>query len=196
MASAEKATPSPNDVYDSMFYVQSPGKLEDKMTKDGEKIALWCMEFYNWRKQKGVIKAWKGEGKQLFDFFNKAINEMGHHLFSFRSGDDISADDDRTLFLKAFEPNQFEKNTYRYVYTLTTKVKNFSTKKNMTAVAFPKILNWRNDLQLENGDILPHPETWVEDEPPMLLESMLYAVEDIDIVQPFKMQKNANASKK
>jgi hypothetical protein len=196
MASAEKLPTSPNDVYNTLFYVLTPGKLEEKQTKDGEKVVLWTMEFYDWRKRKGLIKAWKDEGKKLFDFFEKSINDKGHHLYSFRSGDDIPADDDRTLFLKAYEPNQFERNTYRFVYGLTTKLKSFNSKKLMTAKAFPKLVNWNPDLHLENGDLLPHPETWIEDEPPILLESMLYEVEDIDIIQPFKKPRNSNAPKK
>ena len=196
MASAEKASSSPNDVYNCFFYAPTPGTLEEKVTRDGDKVALFSMDFYNWRKQKGLIKAWKDDGKKLFEFFEKSINEKGHHLYSFRNVDDIPVDDDRTLFLKAFEPNQFEKNTYRFVYALTTKVKNFNAKKVWTPHAFPKLVNWRSDLYLENGELLPNPETWVEDEPPILLESMLYVVEDIDIVQPFKKPRGATTSGK
>ena len=195
MESAEKLPSSPNEVYNCLFYAPNPGKLEEKQTRDGEVIVLWTMEFYDWRKRRGLIKAWKEEGKKLFDFFEKSMNEKGHHLYSFRNGDDIPTDDDRTLFLKAFEPNQFERTTYRFVYGLTTKVKSFNSKKLLTAKAFPKLVNWKPDLHLENGELLPHFETWIEDEPPVLLESMLYEVEEIDIVQPFKKARTSAPAK-
>jgi hypothetical protein len=196
MISAEKTLSSPNDVYNCLFFVQGPGKLEEKQTRDGEKVLLWSMEFFDWRKRKGVIKAWKDDGKKLFEFFEKSVNEKGHHLFSFRNDNDIPDDDDRTLFLKEFEPNQFERNTYRFVYNLTTKVKGFNTKKVLTAHAFPKLVKWRDDFFfLDNGDLLPKPETWIDDEPPILLESMLYEVEDIDVVQPFKKSRTNSAKK-
>jgi hypothetical protein len=77
-----------------------------------------------------------------------------------------------------------------------TSTSRYNSRKILTAKSFPKLVNWRNDLHLDNGDLLPNPETWIEDEPPILLESMLYAVEDIDIVQPFKKLKNSNSGKK
>ena len=132
----------------------------------------------------------------MYDFFFKSVNEKGHQLFSFRSGDDIQDNDDRTLFLKAFEPNQFEQNTYRFVYGLTTKLRNFKSKKEMTVKAFPKIVNWRDDLLLENGDALPKPETWPELDVPVQLENMIYVVEDIDIVSPFKKTKTTAGKNK
>ena len=191
MLSAEKLSESPNDVYNCLFYITNPGKLDEKIKSDGTKIVLWTMEYVDWMKRKGLIKAWGEKGKQLFDFFHRGFNERNYRLYSFRSATDIPESDNQTLYLKAFEPNPYESGTYCFVYSLTTKSRSFHSKKLMTEKTFPTPAIWKDkQLQLENGDFLPHPETWL-DEKPVNLENLLDAKE-IDIVSPFKKQKTHN----
>ena len=143
------------------FYVNKTGERNDW---------LFVIEGVNGLGNKVLFQLWGDRPTELMSqFFQRAVDTNGHHLFLLHDPSSIEDEDGSKLIFIKGEPNEWQQQ-YSAVYKLTTKGK-YSRQPQLVPESIPDMVSWEEDAYfLADGRPVPHPSTWGE---PTLDESKI-----------------------
>ena len=169
----------PDSIYDNFLYAKDAGVVEDKVNKiTGQPVKLFKIIFKNHRKQLLKLEVWGDNVLTIAPFFERSVNEMKHRLFLIKNTDDLPANDVNHLIWKPTDPQSNYDKEFTTIFKLASKGTGPGERR-LTSKAIPELVVWDPLLKLDNGEPVPHPETWWDEPPPLIFED-LFSIASID----------------